>query len=255
MKGPHSIACALVAVLLAGCSAPAEPHADLSRLHAISYGTANLFPDLVLEIDYVEGREPDDRAIRALVTAIREITDKREIIIEGPDMMRPEVAHRSDLWSIHKDSLETMTASNTTFGTGTAAVLHIVYLGGDSPESTHLNGVQRPGVLYIFPDSFRPREGSPAHALGQTVPDDSPFQVERAVLIHEFGHAIGLVNNGAPMTVARDDGSKHSTNEDSVMRTHPAAGRPSPVEDLPFTFDDADRQDIVALRKSSAVAG
>ena len=43
--------------------------------------------------------------------------------------------------------------------------------------------------------------------------------VEQATLVHEFGHAVGLVNNGLPLTSEHHDAEHgaHCNNEDCVM--------------------------------------
>lgn len=43
--------------------------------------------------------------------------------------------------------------------------------------------------------------------------------VEQATLVHELGHAVGLVNNGLPLTSAHHDAvnGAHCTNEDCIM--------------------------------------
>ena len=43
--------------------------------------------------------------------------------------------------------------------------------------------------------------------------------LETCILLHEFGHVLGLVNNGSPAQVAHEDGShpRHCNNEDCLM--------------------------------------
>jgi hypothetical protein len=55
--------------------------------------------------------------------------------------------------------------------------------------------------------------------LGQTTLDIYPKYVEQVTLIHEIGHAIGLVNNGLPMVEAHQDADHgaHCNNPDCVM--------------------------------------
>ncbi len=43
--------------------------------------------------------------------------------------------------------------------------------------------------------------------------------VEQSTIVHEMGHAFGLVNNGVPMTTSHQDSAHgaHCTNQDCVM--------------------------------------
>jgi hypothetical protein len=73
------------------------------------------------------------------------------------------------------------------------------------------------------------------------------------VVTHEFGHALGLVNNGALMVNAHEDGSHagHSGNRNSVMywAVESSNGLPLFGSNAPPTdFDDNDRADLRALQ-------
>ena len=86
--------------------------------------------------------------------------------------------------------------------------------------------------------------------------------VERAVLVHEFGHAAGLVNLGAPMQAPHEDASHphHSTNQKSVMywAVENSAGLVGIVNcitlpndcGIPYQYDDNDKADLRALREA-----
>ncbi len=83
-------------------------------------------------------------------------------------------------------------------------------------------------MILVFVDSYRYAEGtiSPDALLGLD------RQFEREILLHETGHALGLVNNGAPMVHPHVDQTDsclcHSDNPSSVMYTS---------RDLPYYLD------------------
>ena len=107
---------------------------------------------------------------------------------------------------------------------GKTVVLHLLVLDGNY-ETNGVLGVTysrggATGPIAIFSQSLRDGCG-PVCLGGVTV----PFE---AVIVHEFGHAMGLVNNGIPMvhpheaeTCDRGGGAQpdhgHSTNANSVM--------------------------------------
>lgn len=66
------------------------------------------------------------------------------------------------------------------------------------------------GVIAMFKPVIRSTGG---------LTSDTPRFVEQTTLIHEFGHAAGLVNNGVPLTSAHQDAEHgaHCSNTDCVM--------------------------------------
>lgn len=85
------------------------------------------------------------------------------------------------------------------------------YLDSDGTASTQVLGVSvvdRP-VIAVFKDVVL-ASGSSSAVL---------MFVEQATLVHEFGHVMGLVDNGVPMVTDHLDREhpRHCTNEDCVM--------------------------------------
>lgn len=86
------------------------------------------------------------------------------------------------------------------------------YSSGAGPESgvigVSINGTP---VIAIFKDVVK--------STGATEDGAIPKYVEQSTLIHEMGHALGLVNNGVPMSKAHQDTAHgvHTTNSDCVM--------------------------------------
>lgn len=90
---------------------------------------------------------------------------------------------------------------------------HIYFLKGRAAENAHIIGYHITGskVLVVFKDVIT----SMGLGLDQLV----PRYVEQATLVHEMGHAIGLVNNGLPMVSPHQDHAHgaHCDNPNCVM--------------------------------------
>ncbi len=209
----------ILLVLASGCL-EADFHAedDMLQWHPHTLLLQNSVPDLLVEIDYVAGREPSQFALNALRSVLENVTDKRIITILEPTEIPPtgdeqtfasvERAHREHF--SHGGSNDDGNVRWKENGT-----LHILYLDG---QGDGFSGVytQDLGVA-ILPDYYQS-----AVLIGPYVtrPVD-PRVAERAVLMHEVGHALGLVNCGIPMVRHHhDDGVSpcHSNRIESVMR-------------------------------------
>lgn len=123
-----------------------------------------------------------------------------------------------------------------------------MYLDGVREGDEDVVGLSSGPEITIFIDRVR-NEGS--------VPPPAAEKVERAVLMHEFGHSLGLVGCGIPMVKPRAIDGCHSPNERSVM--HPSADDDVASALLDFTqegghihfeFDVDDLEDIRAFRES-----
>lgn len=94
---------------------------------------------------------------------------------------------------------------------GDETVLNVFFLKGSVADKSSVIGVHLSGTktMAVFKDVVE-TSGSTDHVK---------YYVEQATLVHEVGHAIGLVNNGLPMTSDHDDKAHpaHCKNPDCVM--------------------------------------
>jgi hypothetical protein len=99
--------------------------------------------------------------------------------------------------------------------TSTSTELYVLFLNGYYNDkgvvNKHVVGISLGGttVIAVFKDVVRASEPS---SFVDTI-------LEQTTLVHEFGHAAGLVNNGIPMVSDHEDTEhiNHCTNEDCVM--------------------------------------
>lgn len=89
----------------------------------------------------------------------------------------------------------------------------IYFLNGFSKEGEHIIGYHISGtrVIAIFKDVIRKNSDSGSELVAK--------YMEQSSLVHEMGHALGLVNNGLPMIEAHQDTAHgaHCSNKDCVM--------------------------------------
>lgn len=235
---------ALLATLsLAGCVPP--PVLDTPYYEEVLSGAP--FTRLVIEIDHAPGYRPSDAAITHLKLTLTNVTSKSEVDVRLDATLAADANER---WT----SEELLAKEESTRSTPQAeptAVLHVLYPAGRF-EREGVAGVTIAGTgigpVVVFLDTLREL----GTQLGPIpLAPGAVERLERATLLHEAGHAIGLVNNGLPQVRDREDKEHegHSNNTQSVMywRVESVDGlreyllRESRV---PSEFDDDDRNDL-----------
>lgn len=204
----------------------------------------------MVQLDFMEGREPSARAIDALTAELSRHTGKL-VNLEGPSpfCVNPSDNYRvwraEDAWKAAQDCFHD--AANAT-----AATLHVIYLDGEGRVGDQrAAGIEIHGFLFIFPDVIR------SYSLPAKVDiHPEPEIVERNVLLHEMGHAFGLVHGEVPMVRDHEDKENpfHSSNPESVMHVNvdsvvlDASGRFEIRREL--SFDEDDLADLATYRES-----
>ena len=94
---------------------------------------------------------------------------------------------------------------------GNTITISVIYLNGLLNNNSNVLGVHITGThfVFVFKDVVTSVGGDAA----------SQRYVEQATVVHEVGHAVGLVNNGLPATSAHEDAAHrgHTTNTNGVM--------------------------------------
>ena len=199
-------------------------------------------PTLVVEIDVQDGVSVDQAAVDHLVDVLGGVVRKPGgIVFEGGNAFAsPDTSWTAD------DLRAAAAAHRSTATTDDRVSVHVLYVRGgheQGGERTRAIGLaSSASTIALFPERWQ--------GLGSLL--GSGRAIERAVLVHELGHLLALVNLGYRSDIDHEDHEHpgHSANSDSVM-FHAVestligqvfSGPP------PDTFDDADRSDLEGLR-------
>lgn len=219
-------------------SAPAPQDAGPLGANATLYLRGDL-PRAVIEVDAVEGSEPSGEALSHLRSTFGSVADK-------PDGVE---VRRSDTFAASGERYSTADLRaledrhrQTSSGGGTAS-LYVLVVNGESANNENALGVAYSASAFAI---FRDKIEEAAGLIG------SASTIERAVMVHELGHVLRLVNIGYESPRNREDPEHphHSTHEDSVMFWAVESDLISQVLDgpPPDTFDSADRADLEDIK-------
>lgn len=248
-KGAVRLALLLTAALLAtGCALPTPPRPPTPYYEEIL--RAEPFTQLVIEVDHAPGRAPSLSAQEHLLQTLRNVTSKASVTMR----LEASLPDEARTWT-SQDLVDLEERTRTTQHTAPVAVLHVLYPAGQY-EEPGVAGLTVSGNVIgpvtVFRDTLDDIDlGLPIGPL--PTPAAARDQMERVTLLHEAGHAIGLVDNGLPMVEDHEDPEHdgHSANPQSIMywRFEQADGlREGLLDDgtLPETFDADDRADVRA---------
>ncbi len=175
--------------------------------------SSNKYTSLTIEIDYVSGYAPTDACIQNLVTLLQSRLNKPN----GVKVTKKVISSGSNsIYSL--TDVEAIEKSNRTQQTnGSSLTAYIVFLDKDYSENQSSSQSKVLGVTYqkssivIFENVIRQYCGG----IGQP----SAELLESTVVEHEFGHVMGLVNNGTSMVAGHQDSSHgaHCNNQNCLM--------------------------------------
>lgn len=196
---------------------PTGSENDISYSHSTEPGTAagdlitdETFTRLVVEIDYMEGYEPQAEAIQSLESFLGTWLDKSDITVRAPSEI-PGGGQESysptevrELEQEHRDSFSDRE-------TGTLN-LYTLILDGEYSQSNVLGIAYYNTSMALFGATIAETSGG--------IGGPTRSHVESTVWQHETGHLMGLVNAGTEMQQEHEEeppNGAHCTNEECLM--------------------------------------
>jgi hypothetical protein len=178
---------------------------------------------VTVEIDYEAGQEPFTGNIAAFGDTFDIVTTnidrlfaaKKQLTIPRTLAAMQSIGAVADEELTATELLALAATHRATRDSSSEKTYYVLFISGHFADANGPNpnvlGVSfgSTGVIAMFKDVVRSSSG---------LSNIQRF-VEQSTLVHELGHAIGLVNNGVPLASAHQDGSHgaHCTNESCVM--------------------------------------
>lgn len=146
--------------------------------------TNNIFDELIVEIQYMPGVEPRQASIDNLQAFLQQHLEKTSITILTPQEIpsgEQDSYTAGDVRNLEDDHRETFTEGST-------LASYVLFLDGEFNTGNVLGIAYRNTSTAYFGETINRISGG----VGQP----SRVQIESTVFNHEFGHLMGLVNNG-----------------------------------------------------------
>lgn len=223
----------LAAVAFAGCLSDVLGTDRVSPYDIVSDDDYDTW---IIELDWSAGERPSQSDINFMEDRMEAVVSKSSVRTTFDDGNLPSRAEwtRSALDSLHNQYQDEETSGRT-------VTTHVMFVDGQY-EQENVLGIAV-GHEYVVIFSERIRDACASNPL--CFPSDETT-VRRAVLVHEMGHILGLVDNGIPMQSDHGDGTGHSDNQNSVMWASAETTGIFGLSNIPTNFDAEDRADLCA---------
>lgn len=176
-----------------------------------SFLSGSEFDKLVVEVQYVEGYQPKAESLAKLKTFLEQRLNKPA----GIELTQNQVASPGkEAYSLN-DIREIEEANRKEHHQGQTLTAYFFFADGDyasnSGDSKVLGIAYGSSSMVIFEKTIREFSGG--------ISQPSTSMLETTVIKHEFGHTLGLVNNGTPMQADHQDEAhgRHCTDKNCLM--------------------------------------
>jgi len=213
MKKPIIIFSLLLSIASINFSCKKKSETIDNQVTPIDFLSQGKYTNLIIEINYVSGYAPTDESVNNLIAFLKQRINKPN----GIATIKKEITVQNTGAYYNLSQVQSIEYANrkmiTTGSTLTAYVLYLdkEYEGTASSQSKVLGINYQNSSIVMFENTIAQFSG------GLTQP--SRALLESTVIEHEFGHVLGLVNNGTPMQTAHQDvpNGKHCNNTSCLM--------------------------------------
>lgn len=202
----------LLLLVLAGCStddAEKKPSAHRNDLvlgaSARDFLSDEVFTSLELEVVYVIGHEPEEKALQSLSNFLNRYTHK-----PGGISIKPRAIVSPAMGTYSIEEIKTVEKQHRTlFSKNEKLAAFIFFADNKSEDSKTDNRILGKAYLNTSIVIFE-------NELSELTAGVSQSELQTVTLHHEFGHLFGLVNNGTPAQSEHEDPDKKSRAHCSV---------------------------------------
>jgi len=208
--------------------------------YAQMYLRDDRYTELIIEYNYVLGYPPSPGSKESLITTIEELSDKDSVV----DVVGDGITPRLGINEYHRHDIEDIFDSYSHYERkGSTMVLNVLYLDGEWAENPNVLGLSYGGeYMVLFKETI--------HKVSLTSSNLGVEDVETSVLIHEFGHILGLVGIGYESN-HEDDEYEHHCDESAgrcVMSASVEIKMGGYSEEPPTEFCELCLEDIERIR-------
>lgn len=218
MKTTSALLCTLAALLFITSSCSKDDEEKQKSPLEINYNVSpndfladSKYKQLVVEVQYVPGMQPNALTLTRLQTLLSNRLHKPN----GISIVQKEIASPGKTTYTLEDIVSIEKNLRTQNTNGEVLTAYLVFIdgayAGDQSTTKTLGVAYYPSSMVIFENTIQNLSGS----IGQP----STVSLESTVSQHEFGHIMGLVNNGTPLTSLHQDEphGRHCNNENCLM--------------------------------------
>ena len=199
------------------------------------------FSELIVEVQYMPGYRPLDSSLDELRDFLEEHLNKTITILEPEEIESggQDLYSASDVRALEEEHRRHFSEGNT-------LASYNLFVDGEFDQNQNVLGI----AYYNTSNAYF---GETIHRVTGSPPlNPSRRQIEGTVLRHEYGHLIGLVDNGVAMQEDHQENGPHcSENECIVYATvNTADFFANLFDDYIPNLDDFCRADIAAVREN-----
>ncbi len=172
---------------------------------ALAFLQNDMFDELIVEIQYMPGYRPTDNALEELRGFLTEHSGKSDVIITEPE----EVPSGGQDAYTANDIRQLEQEHRRYYTEGSVLASYNLFVDGRHTNENVL------GIAYY--NTSNAYFGETIHDVSSPALGPSRSNVEGTVLLHEYGHLFGLVDNGIDMQEPHQENGPHCSENSCIM--------------------------------------